>query len=179
MSIEVGSILEGTVSGITKFGAFIELPENKTGLVHISEVADVYVNDVNDFLKQGQKIKVKVLAINDNGRIGLSVKQVPENKTAQAATAPRGDRPQAGGQGGSFADRQNRPPRPAGAMSPRPSRPPMGGGFSRPSGGRFSSGPMSFEDKLSKFLKDSDERLTDLKRKTDSKRGGRGSRRGD
>ena len=76
MSIEVGSILEGTVSGITKFGAFIELPENKTGLVHISEVADVYVNDVNDFLKQGQKIKVKVLAINDNGRIGLSVKQV-------------------------------------------------------------------------------------------------------
>ena len=105
MSIEVGSILEGTVSGITKFGAFIELPENKTGLVHISEVADVYVNDVNDFLKQGQKIKVKVLAINDNGRIGLSVKQVPENKAAQAAAAPRGERPQAGGQGVSFADR--------------------------------------------------------------------------
>lgn len=178
MSIEIGSIIEGTVSGITKFGAFIELPDNKTGLVHISEVADVYVNDVNDFLKQGQKIKVKVLAINENGRIGLSVKQVPENKTAQAA-APRGERPQSAGQSGSFADKQNRPPRPAGQSAPRTSRPPVGVGFARPGGSRFSSGPMSFEDKLSKFLKDSDERLTDLKRKTDSKRGGRGSRRGD
>ncbi len=178
MSIEVGSILEGTVSGITKFGAFIELPENKTGLVHISEVADVYVSDVNDFLKQGQKIKVKVLAINENGRIGLSVKQVPENKTAQAAAAPRGECPHTGEQRGSFADRQNRPSHPEGTAPARSSRPPMGGGFFR-SGGRFSNGPMSFEDKLSKFLKDSDERLTDLKRKLDSKRGGRGSRRGD
>ncbi len=178
MSIEVGSIVEGTVSGITNFGAFIELPENKTGLVHISEVADVYVNDVNDFLRQGQKIKVKVLAINENGRIGLSVKQVPENKTAQAATVSRGEYPHAGAQRDSFADRQNRPSHPEGTVTARSSRPLMGRGFSR-SGGRFSSGPMSFEDKLSKFLKDSDERLTDLKRKMDSKRGGRGSRRGD
>lgn len=176
MSIEVGSILEGTVSGITNFGAFIELPENKTGLVHISEVADVYVNDVNDFLKQGQKIKVKVLTISENGRIGLSVKQVPENKTAQAAS--HGERSQAGESGNSFADRQSHSSRPEGSMAPRPSRPPMGVGFAR-SGGRFSNGPLSFEDKLSRFLKDSDERLTDLKRKMDSKRGGRGSRRGD
>lgn len=178
MSIEVGNILEGTVSGITKFGAFIELPENKTGLVHISEVAGVYVNDVNDFLKQGQKIKVKVLAINENGRIGLSVKQVPENKTVQAAAASRGECSHTGEQRDSFADRHNRPSHPEGTVPARSSRQFMGGGFSR-SGGRFSSGPMSFEDKLSKFLKDSDERLTDLKRKLDSKRGGRGSRRGD
>lgn len=178
MSIEVGSILEGIVSGITKFGAFIELPENKTGLVHISEVADVYVSDVNDFLKQGQKIKVKVLAINENGRIALSVKQVPENKTAQTAAASRGAGSHTGDQRDSFADRQNRPSHPEGMVPTRPSHPPAGGGFVR-SGGRFSNGPMSFEDKLSKFLKDSDERLTDLKRKLDSKRGGRGSRRGD
>lgn len=178
LSIEVGSILEGTVSGITKFGAFIELPENKTGLVHISEVAGVYVNDVNDFLKQGQKIKVKVLAINENGRIGLSVKQVPENKTVQAAAASRGECSHTGEQRDSFADRHNRPSHPKETVSARSARQFMGGGFSR-SGGRFSSGSMSFEDKLSKFLKDSDERLTDLKRKLDSKRGGRGSRRGD
>ena len=58
MSIEVGSIVDGVVSGITNFGAFINLPENKVGLVHISEVADVYVKDVNDFLKEQDKVKV-------------------------------------------------------------------------------------------------------------------------
>ena len=61
MSIEVGSIVEGVVSGITNFGAFINLPDNKVGLVHISEVADVYVKDVKDFLKEQDKVKVKVL----------------------------------------------------------------------------------------------------------------------
>ncbi|MFC2469260.1 MAG: S1 RNA-binding domain-containing protein, partial [Negativicutes bacterium] len=72
MSIEVGDVVEGKVTGITKFGAFIELPDGKVGLVHISEVADVYVNDVKDFLKEGQTVKVKVLAVDDRGKIGLS-----------------------------------------------------------------------------------------------------------
>ena len=65
MSIEVGSVVEGVVSGITNFGAFIELPEGKTGLVHISEVADVYVKDVHDFLAEKDKVKVKVLTIDE------------------------------------------------------------------------------------------------------------------
>ena len=65
MSIEVGSIVEGVVSGITNFGAFINLPDNKVGLVHISEVADVYVKDVKDFLKEQDKVKVKVLSIDE------------------------------------------------------------------------------------------------------------------
>ena len=80
MSIEVGSIVDGVVSGITNFGAFINLPENKVGLVHISEVADVYVKDVNDFLKEQDKVKVKILYVDDKGKIALSVKQAQEKK---------------------------------------------------------------------------------------------------
>lgn len=80
MSIEVGNILEGVVTGITKFGAFVELPGGKVGLVHISEVADVYVKDVNDFLKEKDKVKVKVLSVDDHGKIGLSIKQLQEKK---------------------------------------------------------------------------------------------------
>lgn len=162
MSIEVGSIVEGVVSGITNFGAFINLPENKVGLVHISEVADVYVNDVKDFLKEQDKIKVKVLSIDEKGKIGLSVKQAQEKKPEeQPQHEARGfaQRPQRGGFQRSEGFRA------------------AGGDFRR--GGRFGGAGTnaSFEDKLSRFLKDSDERLTDLSRKTDSKRGGRGGGR--
>ena len=136
MSIEVGSVVEGVVTGITNFGAFVELPGGKVGLVHISEVADVYVRDVKDFLKEQDRVKVKVLSVDERGKIGLSIKQL---------TAP---------------------------VNPVP-RKPHTNDNRRPN--RFNS--LSFEDKLSKFLKDSDERLTDLKRNTDSKRGGRGGAR--
>ena len=78
MAIEVGSVVEGIVTGITNFGAFVELPEKKVGLVHISEVADVYVKDVHDFLSENQKVKVKVLSIDDKGKIGLSIKALEE-----------------------------------------------------------------------------------------------------
>lgn len=135
MSIEVGSVVEGVVTGITNFGAFVELPGGKVGLVHISEVADVYVRDVKDFLKEQDKVKVKVLSVDERGKIGLSIKQL------QAPAAP---------------------PRRTHANDIR--RPRM-------------NNSLSFEDKLSKFLKDSDERLSDLKRNTDSKRGGRGTAR--
>lgn len=152
MSIEVGGVVEGTVTGITKFGAFVDLTDGKVGLVHISEVADVYVNDVKDFLKVGQKVKVKILSVDDHGKIGLSIKRLQPKKPEVPEGAP--------------------------AQSASPARRPVGNDFrGRPAGGRFPAGPVSFEDKLSKFLKDSDERLTDLRRKTDSKRGGRGSRR--
>ena len=150
MSIEVGSIVEGVVTGITNFGAFVELPEGKVGLVHISEVADEYVRDVHDFLKEKDKVKVKVLTVDDRGKIGLSINQLQEKKPMEKKVGEAPRRP----------------------MPPRRS---AGGDFKRQ--GRFSPGSASFEDKLSRFLKDSDERLTDLRRKTDSKRGGRGSRR--
>ena len=152
MSVEVGGVVEGKVTGITKFGAFVDLADGKVGLVHISEVADVYVNDINDFLKVGQMVKVKVLNVDDRGKIGLSIKRLQPKKTESM-------------DGGTQQPISRAPRRPA------------GNDFRAKSVGRFPAGPVSFEDKLSKFLKDSDERLTDLRRKTDSKRGGRGSRR--
>jgi S1 RNA binding domain protein len=76
MAIAVGDIVEGEVTGITNFGAFVQLPENKVGLIHISEVSNVYVKDVHDFLKEKDKIKVKVISIDPRGKIGLSLKQL-------------------------------------------------------------------------------------------------------
>lgn len=124
MSIEVGSILEGVVTGITNFGAFVELPGGQTGLVHISEVADAYVKDVKDYLKDKDVVKVKVINIDDKGKIGLSIKQAnPSSRSRHERVVPQ----------------------------------------------------VSFEDRLSKFMKESDERQLDLKRSTESKRGGRGA----
>ena len=77
MEFGVGSVLEGKVTGITKFGAFVSLPEGKSGLVHISEIAYSYVNDVKDHLKEGQEVKVKVIGIDENGRINLSTPSFP------------------------------------------------------------------------------------------------------
>jgi len=133
MSIEVGSVLEGVVTGITNFGAFIELPGGQVGLVHISEVADVYVHDVKNFLKEQDIVKVKVVAIDARGKIGLSIKQT---------------------------------------QAPVPKKPPVADNNRRPVN-KISH--VSFEDKINKFLKDSDERLSDLKRNTESKRSGRGA----
>ena len=76
MQLEVGAILDGTVTGITKFGAFVSLAEGKSGLVHISEVANTFVTDVNDYLKVGQAVKVRVLAITPDGKINLSIKRL-------------------------------------------------------------------------------------------------------
>ena len=137
MAMEAGNIVEGKVTRITNFGAFVELEEGKVGLIHISEVANVYVNDVHDFLSEGDTVQGKVVNI-DGNKIALSLKQAQPKP-------PDADQ--------SFRQRRTDFRKPQRQLS------------------------ASFEDKLSKFLKDSDERLTDLKRKTDSKRGGRGSRR--
>lgn len=131
MSLEVGSIVEGKVTGITNFGAFVELSTGQTGLVHISEVADAYVKDIKDYIKEHDIVRVKIINIRD-GKIGLSIKQ---------------------------ADPSYRPEE------------------SRRRGGMRGRGSRSFEDKLSRFMKESDERLQALRRSQDSKRGGRGTRR--
>ncbi|ADQ15388.1 S1 RNA-binding domain-containing protein [Halanaerobium hydrogeniformans] len=78
MSIEVGSIVDGKVTGITNFGAFVELESGETGLVHISEVANTYVKDISNFLKEDDDVKVKVINIDDDGKIGLSIKQLED-----------------------------------------------------------------------------------------------------
>lgn len=75
MTLQVGGILEGKVSNVMPFGAFINLPDNKTGLVHISEVAANYVKDINEHLKSGDTVKVKVIKIDDDGKISLSIKK--------------------------------------------------------------------------------------------------------
>ena len=88
MEFGVGSIVEGKVTGITKFGAFVSLPEGRSGLVHISEIAYSYVNDVKDHLQEGQQVKVKVINIDDSGRINLSIKQAQD-----PPPRPEGSRP--------------------------------------------------------------------------------------
>lgn len=81
--IEVGAVLEGRVTSITKFGAFVALPENKTGMVHISEVSTSFVRDISEHLQEQQTIKVKVIGIDQNGRINLSIKQLVEQQPVQ------------------------------------------------------------------------------------------------
>ena len=121
MSLEAGIIVEGTVVKITHYGAFVELSDGKSGLVHISEIADTYVKDVRDYLKEQDRVKVKVLGYNDKGKLDLSVKQALDPAERQARIRAKA----------------------------------------------------SFDEKLAKFLKESEERLLDLKRNTEAKRGGR------
>lgn len=85
MQIEVGAILEGKVTGITKFGAFVEIAPGKTGMVHISEVANTYVKEITDHISEGQTVKVKVLSIGEDGKISLSIKKA----AAPAVRTPR------------------------------------------------------------------------------------------
>lgn len=75
MTVSVGNVVEGTVTGITNFGAFVQLPEGKSGLVHISEISTDYVEKVSDYLKRDEKVKVKVLSISKDGKISLSIRQ--------------------------------------------------------------------------------------------------------
>jgi S1 RNA binding domain protein len=148
MSIEVGSKVQGKVKGITNFGAFVELPGGTTGLVHISEVADSYVKDVNDHLKLGDQVEVKVISEKD-GKIALSIKKAI-------------DRPE-GQQNSSYT---KRPPRQGDSRSK---------GVRSKSNFQPKE---NFEDKMAKFLKTSEENLSTLKRSKESKQGGRGGRRG-
>lgn len=126
MSLKAGEIVEGVVKTITNFGAFIDLGNGVTGLVHISEVSDGYVKDVSEFLEQNQKVKVKVLAIDEaNKKITLSIKKANEKK------------------------REYQQPK---------------------------QQEMSFEDRISKFLKDSEERQSEVRHSFESKRGKSGRR---
>ncbi|MHB8158250.1 MAG: S1 RNA-binding domain-containing protein [Desulfocucumaceae bacterium] len=125
MPVEIGNVLEGMVAGITSFGAFIQLPGGETGLVHISEIAEVYVKDINEFLRPNDKVNVKVISVDPKGKIGLSIKQAKPVQVVPKIPPRR--KPQA-----------------------------------------------SFEDRLARFMKESEERLQTLRRSTDAKRGGRG-----
>ena len=151
MAIEVGMILEGKVSGITKFGAFVDLPDSKTGMVHISEVAPTFINEISDYVKVGQEVKVKVLALND-GKISLSMKQaLPKEQQQQRK---RSDRPQ----------RQNHRSREPYKPAPPVTSP---GDYEWQSSRR--NAPSSFEDMMSKFKQTSEDKMSDLKRGGESR----------
>ena len=153
MEFDVGSIVQGKVTGITKFGAFVALPGNKSGLVHISEITYSYVNEVSDYLKEGQEVTVKVISIDDAGRINLSIKKAQD-------PPPR----PAGGQGG-FRRAPGGTGRGAGA-------PRSAGGPPRAAAPKE---PQSFEDKLKQFMQSSDSKLSELRyieKKGNSRRGG-------
>lgn len=142
MQIEEGSVLRGKVTGIAPFGAFVELESGKTGLVHISEVSSEYVEDISKHLTQGQSVKVKVMSVDEQGKISLSIKRATED----GAKKKREPRTRTGGLKGA----------------------PEVFEF----GGRSNMEDMSFEDKLLKFKQDSDEKIQDLKRNTEGKRNG-------
>lgn len=167
MAIEVGTKLEGKVTGITHFGAFVELSGGITGLVHISEIADNYVKDVNDHLKIADVVTVKVINVDKDGKIGLSIRQAVD-KPVEVKPA-RTERP-SGNFNRTDGDK-DRGDRGGGGFNKR--------GFDR--GGRSAKpsfgGKPTFEDQMSKFLKDSEERISSIKKNTESKRGGRGAKR--
>lgn len=142
MTMEVGSVLEGKVTGVMPFGAFVSLPDKKSGLVHISEITKEYIKDINDYIKVGDLVKVKVLEIDKTGKISLSIRKAQIEEKQKTASS-------------------NQPVRPADIdWSVK------------------ADSELSFEDKLSKFKKDADEKMLALKRSNESKRSGGYSRGG-
>ena len=126
MDFDVGTILAGKVTGITKFGAFVTLAPGKSGLVHISEITSTYVNDIRDHLTEGQEVTVKVIGVDQSGRMNLSMKA--------AVTVP-------------IEETRRR-------SQPKYSEP-----VSEP----------SFEDKLKRFMQDSDNKMSGLKQYSDKR----------
>ena len=148
MALEIGSVVEGKVTSIAKFGAFVLLPEGKSGLVHISEIANAFVSDVGEFVQVGQSVKVRVLNISDDGKINLSIKRAEEQSGPAPARAPRAQhRPE------TERARETAAPR-VGEVAPR-------------------SENQEFEDKLKKFMQESDSRIADNRLYADRPRRGR------
>ena len=139
MELTVGAILEGKVKSITNFGAFVALPENKTGLVHISEVANTYVSDIRQHLTEGQDVKVMVIG-NENGKLNLSIKRLeakPQRENApQRSFTPR---------------REGAPARPA-APTPPPAP---------------KTADQLFEEKLKAFMSESDSKISSIRQYSD------------
>lgn len=154
MGLVVGAVLEGKVTGITKFGAFVSLPEGKSGMVHISEVANSFVSDIKEFLKEGDTVRVKVINVDDAGRINLSIKRAQENQQQSAAPARTG------------GNAERRAPRPRTGQF-------QGGGRASQSKQPRDPSTMTFEDKLKMFMADSESRMADIRHNTDRKSGSR------
>ena len=151
MELTVGAILEGKIKSITNFGAFVALPENKTGMVHISEVANAYVSDIRQHLTEGQDVKVVVIG-NENGKINLSIKRLEPKPQRENTGAPRREgnnfRPQGNGaprREGGFQN-QGRPQYATPAPAPAPK-----------------TADQLFEEKLKAFMSESDTKLSSMR----------------
>lgn len=186
MAIEVGAKVSGKVSGITNFGAFVDLGDHKTGLVHISEISDGYVKDIHDVLSVGDEVTVKVLTVGDDGKIGLSIRKAQDHPAGDNAHRPhhsdhrehnghRGNNDHRGGNfhGGDRGGEHGHGGRRFDNNGPRAHHGSANGRFSS----HHSNHKENFDDMMSGFLKQSEERLTTIKRNTEGKRGGRGGRR--
>ena len=156
--LEIGKIYEGKVKGIQNYGAFVEVPVEGgrpvTGMVHISEVANSYVNDIHEFLEEGQTVQVKVLAVNEQGKISMSIKKALPENTAERQQRSGGNRPGGGRpqqQRGGSPRKQS--PKPI-VWEPKPQKP---------------ASEMTFEDMMNRFKQNSEERISDIRRNTDRK----------
>jgi len=150
MELTVGAILEGKVKSITNFGAFVALPENKTGMVHISEVANAYVSDIRQHLTEGQDVKVVVIG-NENGKINLSIKRLEPKPQRENTGRPNnnfrgGDRPPRREGGFQNQGQQNRPQRSAPVQPAAPK-----------------TADQLFEEKLKAFMSESDTKLSSMR----------------
>lgn len=148
MELTVGAILEGKVKSITNFGAFISLPDNKTGMVHISEVANTYVSDIHQHLSEGQDVKVMVIGL-DNGKVNLSIKRLePKPQREKTGGNFRGGTPRRDNASGQS---QNRP-----ARSAAPTPPPAP-----------KTADQLFEERLKQFMSESDSKISSIKQYSD------------
>ena len=145
MELTVGTVLEGKVKSITNFGAFISLPENKTGMVHISEVANAYVSDIRQHLTEGQDVKVMIIG-NENGKINLSIKRLEAKP--QRENAPRSN---------NF--RSNNAPRRENNSAPAANRTPRAP--VQPAAPKTAD--QLFEEKLKAFMSESDTKLSSMR----------------
>ena len=154
MQFEEGAIVSGKVTGLTDFGAFLELEGGKTGMIHISEVASNYVKDIREHISVGQEVKAKIISVSPEGKISLSIRKL-------------NDQPK---------EKEQRPQRP---QKPRSERRPANVWNGQKSSAPPAGEKQSFEDMMARFKQVSDEKMSDLKRASDSKRGSAGySRRG-
>ena len=150
MELTVGAILEGKVKSITNFGAFVALPDNKTGMVHISEVANTYVSDIRQHLTEGQDVKVMVIAV-DGGKINLSIKRLEAKPQRENAPSPAGNfRTGAPRRDSNQAPSQNRPVRSAPTPPPAPK-----------------TADQLFEEKLKQFMTESDSKISSIRQYSD------------
>lgn len=181
MQLEVGKIYEGKVTGITKFGAFVELEKGVTGMVHISEIANTYVNEIKDHVTEGQTVKVKVLSLGEKGKVSLSIKKaLPQNKK-QASGDRSGNGQRRGGQQtdnhGERGRRSQQTPQRKQRSNDRGAK----NTFDTPQPDynvRTTSGDAAFEDMLSRYMASSEERLSDGRFAKEVKRRGSSKRRG-